>query len=115
MLFLVLITVIVSSPRFSTNSRCWSGLTAYTGHLPAGIAGSVVLLEISIGVATPFGSRRPGRKVARHLRAVSATFWLMTYSRWPARVGDPAINTGMVAGLAAVATGIASLNACGDP
>src|SRR5580704_3890394 len=112
-------TVMVSSPRLRINRRCWSlDGTAYTGHLPTGIAGSVVLLEISIGTATPVDTEA---KLARLLQVTasvwialgkSGTFWLMTYSRWPESDGDPAIKTGMVevtvdAGATGTATGIA--------
>src|SRR5579859_7655660 len=79
----------------------------YTGHLPSGIAGeSAVLVEISIGVATPAGC-----VVGEILQATpvgSLKFWLMTYSRWPCRVGLPTTAIGVGA------TGIASLNAWGE-
>src|SRR5579862_2844410 len=83
-LFLVLITVSVSSPRFSTKRRCRSALsTAYTGHLPTGIDGSVVLLAISIGVATPSGDVLGETLHWISPAGVSGTFWLRTYSRSP--------------------------------
>src|ERR1700691_637420 len=79
-LFLVLITERVLSPRLRIYKRCRSGVcTPKTGHLPTGIAGSVVLLESSIGVATPVGA-----VVGETLQvngALSGTFWLTTYSR----------------------------------
>ena len=66
-------------------------------------------VEISIGVATPFTPTVVGVRL-HVIGAVSGTFWLSTYSRWPFGVGVPAINMGMVAELADVA-----LRACGDP
>src|SRR5579863_7212511 len=110
----MLITEIVSSPRFRTYMRCWSGVcTAYTGHLPTGMAGSVVTLESSIGVTTPVGADVGDRLQA--IGAVSGTSWLRTYSRSPLVVPTPATRIGIVAGLPAVANGMASLKAWGDP
>src|SRR5579863_7242052 len=56
-LFWLLITVMVSLPRFNTNSRLLSELiTAYTGQEPSGIFDETVLFETSMPSASPGGA-----------------------------------------------------------